>query len=92
MNDGALRAVKKLYIRLYAARDSIGGLTLANCLQHANIDFLLESREEIGLNLVGGTGVSNSFLSTSLFYNITRLPLLPRSREVLFLRPHPVPS
>jgi flavin-dependent dehydrogenase len=79
--------------RVIIVGGGIGGLTLANYLQHANIDFvLLESREEIGLNSVGGTGVSNSFLSTSLFYNITRLPLLPRSREVLFLRPHPVPS
>lgn len=35
----------------------IGGLTLANCLQHAGIDFLvLERREKIGLHV--GAGVA----------------------------------
>jgi 2-polyprenyl-6-methoxyphenol hydroxylase-like FAD-dependent oxidoreductase len=36
----------------------IGGLTLANCLQHAGIDFLLlEGREEIGLHVGAGVGI-----------------------------------
>jgi 2-polyprenyl-6-methoxyphenol hydroxylase-like FAD-dependent oxidoreductase len=36
----------------------IGGLTLANCLQHAGIDYLLlEGREEIGLHVGAGVGL-----------------------------------
>lgn len=36
----------------------IGDLTLANCLQHAGIDFLLlEGREEIGLHVGAGVGL-----------------------------------
>lgn len=35
-----------------------GGLTLANCLQHAGIDFLLlEGREKIGLHVGAGVGM-----------------------------------
>ena len=36
----------------------ISGLTLANCLQHAGIDFLLlEGRSEIGLHVGAGVGL-----------------------------------
>jgi monoamine oxidase len=69
--------------RVIIVGGGIGGLTLANCLQHANIDFvLLESREEIGLNSVGATGVSNSSLSTSRFiqdYAPTSSAMQPRN-------------
>lgn len=39
----------------------ISGLTLANCLQHADIDFvLLEGRENIGLHHGAGVGIEPS--------------------------------
>jgi 2-polyprenyl-6-methoxyphenol hydroxylase-like FAD-dependent oxidoreductase len=45
--------------RVIIVGGGIGGLTLANCLQHANIDFvLLESREKIGMHFGAGVGVS----------------------------------
>jgi cation diffusion facilitator CzcD-associated flavoprotein CzcO len=44
--------------RVIIVGGGIGGLTLANCLQHANIDFvLLEGREKIGLHFGSGVGV-----------------------------------
>jgi 2-polyprenyl-6-methoxyphenol hydroxylase-like FAD-dependent oxidoreductase len=46
-------------LRVIIVGGGIGGLTLANCLQHANIDFvLLESREKIGMHFGAGVGVS----------------------------------
>jgi FAD dependent monooxygenase len=36
----------------------VGGLTLANCLQHANIDFiLLEGHKELGIHVGAAVGV-----------------------------------
>ena len=36
----------------------IGGLTLANCLQHAGIDYLLlEGREKIGIHVGAAVGI-----------------------------------
>ncbi|KAE9370063.1 FAD/NAD(P)-binding domain-containing protein [Stipitochalara longipes BDJ] len=44
--------------RVIIVGGGIGGLTLANCLQHANIDFvLLESREKIGMHVGAGVGI-----------------------------------
>lgn len=48
--------------RVIIVGGSIGGLTLANCLQHANIDFVvLEGRKKIGLHFGSGVGVSVFF-------------------------------
>jgi 2-polyprenyl-6-methoxyphenol hydroxylase-like FAD-dependent oxidoreductase len=44
--------------RVIIVGGGVGGLTLANCLQHAGIDFvLLEGREKIGLHIGAGIGV-----------------------------------
>jgi 2-polyprenyl-6-methoxyphenol hydroxylase-like FAD-dependent oxidoreductase len=45
--------------RVIIVGGGVGGLTLANCLQHANIDFvLLEGREKIGLHIGAGIGIA----------------------------------
>ena len=45
--------------RVVIAGGGITGLTLANALQHANIDYvLLEGRDDIGSHWAGGVGVS----------------------------------
>lgn len=44
--------------RVIIVGGGIGGLTLANCLQHANIDFVvLEGRKKIGLHFGSGVGI-----------------------------------
>jgi 2-polyprenyl-6-methoxyphenol hydroxylase-like FAD-dependent oxidoreductase len=44
--------------RVIIVGGGLGGLTLANCLQHANIDFvLLEGREKLGLHIGAGIGI-----------------------------------
>ena len=44
--------------RVIIVGGGIGGLTLANCLQHAGIDYLLlEGREQIGLHVGAAVGV-----------------------------------
>ena len=75
--------------RVIIVGGGIGGLTLANCLQHANIDFvLLESREEIGMHFGAGVGVSTipiSIASVALgcgCRGLVQHSLIPRSSRL----------
>lgn len=44
--------------RVIIVGGGLGGLTLANCLQHAHIDYLLlEGREKIGLHVGAAVGI-----------------------------------
>jgi 2-polyprenyl-6-methoxyphenol hydroxylase-like FAD-dependent oxidoreductase len=44
--------------RVIIVGGGLGGLTLANCLQHANIDFiLLEGHKELGIHVGAGVGI-----------------------------------
>jgi 2-polyprenyl-6-methoxyphenol hydroxylase-like FAD-dependent oxidoreductase len=44
--------------RVIIVGGGLGGLTLANCLQHARIDYLLlEGREKIGLHVGAAVGI-----------------------------------
>jgi 2-polyprenyl-6-methoxyphenol hydroxylase-like FAD-dependent oxidoreductase len=45
-------------LKIIIVGGGISGLTLANCLQHAGIDFvLLEGRSEIGIHVGAGVGI-----------------------------------
>jgi FAD dependent monooxygenase len=44
--------------RVIIVGGGLGGLTLANCLQHANIDFvLLEGHKELGIHVGAAVGI-----------------------------------
>lgn len=44
--------------RVIIVGGGLGGLTLANCLQHARIDYLLlEGREKLGLHVGAAVGI-----------------------------------
>jgi heterodisulfide reductase subunit A-like polyferredoxin len=74
--------------RVIIVGGGIGGLTLANCLQHASIDFvLLESREEIGLHIVGGVGVGKCLLEPLICTCIACVSSFTLGCEQLFLTP-----